>query len=225
MSYIDLIILVVMALLVFAGYHKGFVRMLFSLAKVVVTIPLSFLISDWLLPSVMNDVVTPYALEQIESKLQSLSGGADSVAEQLQEAFPSLPASAVEALQQQWDQALTSDPQFAQHLFDNTIEPAVSIITQVVLFLAVFLILSIVLWVVSLLLKPKKDSALGKADRFFGGVLGLVKAVILLFVFCTIVQLLSSFMDSFESNSLVQALQQSLIVRYVNIINPFNTFI
>lgn len=225
MTYIDLIILAVMALLVFAGCHKGFVRMLFSLAKVVVTIPLSFLVSDWLTPYVMRSVVAPYALDWIEQKLTSIAAGSGSLAGTLQEALPFLPQSALDSLQQMWDLNMEYDPQYAQHLFDNAIEPVASVITQVLVFIAACIVISLLLWLLSLALKPKKDTALGKADRLFGGVLGLIKAVLLLFVFCTIVQFLSTFLGSFEGSSLVQALQESFIVRQINTINPFNVFI
>ena len=224
LSYIDLIILVVMALVVFSGCHKGFVRTLFSLAKFVVTIPLAFLLSDWLTPYVMRDIVTPYALEQLETKLQTVSGSG-SVAEAVRSVLPFLPDSAADSLQQQWDLAVAADPAFVQHLFDNTIEPVANIVVQVLVFLAACLVLSIALWLISLLLKPKKDSTLGKADRVFGGVLGFVKAVMLLFVFCTIIQVLSTFLASFESSSLAQALEQRFIIRQINTINPFNDFV
>lgn len=120
---------------------------------------------------------------------------------------------------------MTDTERMAEEIYNSAIQPVVSTVVRVALFFVVSALISCLIWAVARLLTPKNDSLLGKTDRFFGAVLGLVKSVVVVFVFCAVVNAFAEITPKVEGDTFVNALNDSLIIQKINEVNPINKFI
>ena len=225
MNYVDFIIIAFVILIMVLNYFKGFIYSAVSLCRVVVTIPLGIAASSSLLPVVMGEI-SPLAIESINQQLKA-SSNLDEFFNNVNSALESLPQSIFGFLQDKFESVsrMTDTERMAEEIYNSAIQPVVSTVVRVALFVVVSALISCLIWAVARLLTPKKDSLLVKTDRFFGAVLGLVKSVVVVFVFCAVVNAFAEITPKVDGDTFVNALNDSLIIQKINEVNPINKFI
>lgn len=225
MNYVDFIIVAFVIFIMILNYFKGFVYSAISLGRVIVTIPLGIVASSHITPVVMDEI-SPLVIESINQKLQA-SSNLDEFFNSINSALSALPQSVFGFLQNKFESIsiMVDTQRMAEEIYNSAIQPVVSTIVRVLMFVIVSALISCLIWAVSRLLIPKKDSLLGKTDRLLGAVLGLVKAAVVVFVFCAVINAFAEITPKVEGDTFVNALNDSLIIQKINEVNPINKFI
>lgn len=107
------------------------------------------------------------------------------------------------------------DEVFVENFVDTFAYPIIKEVSIVILFVVIFILLFVLFVYVSKLLSKitKKIPIIGKANTFFGIILGVLKSVTLIFVICAFFNI-SAFL--FEVEELKVLLSDSIIFNYIN---------
>ena len=100
-------------------------------------------------------------------------------------------------------------------IIDKIMMPVVETVTLVVLFVLFVLALKVVVWLLDGIVK--KIPVVKETDKIFGGILGILKGVVVVFVVCLILAFMSK---SSENTQFVEMVSTSKILEFVNNNNP-----
>ena len=108
-----------------------------------------------------------------------------------------------------------SEEMLVESFTDGVVYPVVTDVIKVVLFVAFFVLLIVLLFKASKLLSKviKKLPVIGKANTFFGMILGVVKSVAIVFIICMVLNTVSYL---FEIEELKLMLSDSIIFNNIN---------
>lgn len=108
-----------------------------------------------------------------------------------------------------------SEEVLVESFTDGVVYPVVTDVIKVVLFVAFFVLLIVLLFKASKLLSKviKKLPVIGKANTFFGMILGVVKSVAIVFIICMVLNTVSYL---FEIEELKLMLSDSIIFNNIN---------
>lgn len=230
----DVILVAIVALIIALSAKKGFTASLLSTVSVVLSGFLSYKftepVSEFIYSSFLRGKIEEKFTEVLSSlstdvsfngKINAMLGALPKGYVDVAQAFGLNVNSAIENSMQL---DVTSNEQLIQLLIDNIAGYVVTAIVQLVVFLALFILLAIVFKFVSKLLNKivEKLPVVGKANSILGGVLGFVKAVVFVFVTCTVICVL---VNSTDIGLLKDFVSSSYIYRFVLDYNPLVNFI
>lgn len=180
MTLLDYILAAIVVLMAIWGYRRGLLSGLIGVAKYVVGVPVSLFISRRYAEAVYENLVQPKALEQVRESIAGASG-VDTYIGALQDKMQSLP----QAVQGNFDfSALQKASAKAAEDFvmQQLIEPIGCLLVKIVLFLLSFIIIGLICWLLSAMLRRKqgKKTVFTCANSLLGGAFGLVKGCMFL---------------------------------------------
>lgn len=225
---IDTVLVLLFAVMVIYGIKEGFVRMALNTVAVFVAFIIAKTLSPGFASAFYNTFLSERVYESIQDKL-AVSGNSGQAAKQAAAVLESIPEFAaniansigidLNGLTSQVKQMELSGASLARDLTDKVAAPILTAVMQVVMFVVLLIIFYLILLVVIRIVdRVFKLPVLKTANRFLGGILGVVKGGVLVFLICVVLGLLfGSGGDSFISKSV----ESSYLVDFVNGIADF----
>lgn len=209
----DVVIIAVLALFVALGWHRGLLLSLCGLAAAVVAFFGAGLVADTLSAPVA-DMIAPKLTATIEDRFALYDIGAEGVIDTLREEnglFAWAADAAEEALEEQ--EILPNVPEVISAIAQYTAQRIAHGVIFALSFLILYILLTIALHALDIVVKlPVLDFCNGLG----GGVIGLVKGVLIVFVGAAAL-MASSYQPS------PQALESSYILKFFVVYNPILT--
>ena len=145
------------------GFRRGLLSGLIGTAKYAVGVPVSLFVSHQYYQAVYDNLVEPKALAKVQEKMQALP----------------------QALQGDFDFAALkkgSAKTAADFVMQQLVEPAACLLVKIALFLLSFLIIALICWLLSAMLRKKqgKKTIFTQTNSLLGGAFGLVKGCLFL---------------------------------------------
>lgn len=228
------VVLIVIGTVIFSAV-KGLAGMLLHLAAMVAAAVLAFSLASPVADFTFRVGVEPAVTEKVEETLRE--GGGRSLEEQVNGVFDSLPGFVVnilesagvskESMQQSFRENMGADAHdSAQRITESAFRPAVTPLLYVLCLLVLFLVFFAVLSVAaSMLEKLFHLPVIGTVNHVLGGVLGLVKAAVVLLVLSLCVAFSISVTHN-ESKALNrEAVESTYLYRTIEEYNPLIGFI
>ena len=228
MNYIvDIILVALVVITVGVAVKKGFITTLIE--------TFSFLISAFaakeISPLVSNWAYEAFIRDTVEKSFNNILSGAASgmsmqaKANELLSDIPEgmlklaeLTGTDINALASTVSAQAATNDQLVQNLIDKVVYNIVTSVSQAIFFIVLFILFTIILSIVAKLFKKvNKIPLLGKVNEVLGGVIGVIKAVIIVFVICTIMYIVVGVMDE---NAFVDAVVNSKIYSFICEYNP-----
>lgn len=218
MNVIDLALLCIAVIMMISGAKKGILVSLLGTVRFFVGIPLSFAVSDryyrLIYDGYVRDVIYKSVIDKINSQA-NIEGYIAQLNEKLQ-SFPvvtkgNLDMSALSSF---------SNKDLAVYVTDTLLKPIAESVVKAAVFAVVLLVFYLLTGVIIGLIRKirkSKKAPLRRTGGFLGGVFGLVKAAGLVFVLCTVFDLIVS---TGVQGEFVKLLSESLAVEFVGKINP-----
>ncbi len=228
MNYIvDIVIVALVFIIIGAAVKKGFISTLIETFSFLISAfaasKLSPVVSGWAYDAFVRDTVEKRFNDVLSEAASGMSmqAKADELLSNIPEGMLNLAeltdfdtaalTSSVSA------QAATND-QLIQNLIDNVVYNVVTAVSQAVVFILLFIVFIIALSFISKLFKKvNKIPLIGKVNEILGGVIGVVKAVVVVFVACTVLYIVVGVMDE---NAFVEAVINSKIYSFICEYNP-----
>lgn len=231
MAYIfDLIIVGILVMSVIFAYRRGFVQSIVQFLGYIVAFVVALTLSTPVATFVFDGVLS----EGIETKLTDtfVNFSDVTISEKVDQFLEELPAPIASALKNSDgvestiielnDTVELTGEKFAEALLKNAIRPVVISLMQIIIFIALFILLSIAIKLISKLFKPiTKLPLIRQVDGILGAVLGLVKGVVFVLAFVSLLQLVAAVSPA---DGLITAdmLDDSLLVGRIAAINPLS---
>ena len=228
-NYVDIGIAAIFLLLALIGYHRGLIINVVNFIRYTVGLFLCFYLSHNLYLPLYEVYVRERALQYIQEKL-IVDTNLDATLQNLQEFGNSLPV----FLQNSFStEALTlSSDDLAQTILVNVFEPLLFTVLKAAIFIAVFLLFfgatGLLIRVAQRRSRKKeekngKKSVLKKTDKLLGGVLGIMKAAVIVLAITSVLVYYQELNESDAPSAFMQEVQSSSILQILDSINPFNT--
>lgn len=228
MNYIvDILIVALVFVIVGAAVKKGFVSTLIETFSFLISAfaasKLSPIVSGWAYDAFIRDTVEKNfnaALSEAASGM-SMQAKAEELLSNIPEGMIKLAEltgfNTENLIYSVSAQAATND-QLVQNLIDSVVYNVVIAVSQAVVFILLFIVFIIALGFISKLFKKvNKIPLIGKVNEILGGILGIIKAVIVVFVVCTVLYIVAGVMDK---NAFVEAVVNSRIYSFICEYNP-----
>ena len=221
----------IVILLLLLGYKRGFIRTVINLIGYAVSAVLAYFLSQPLATFIFDAFFRKGSVDMINGELTKLSGG-QSVSSLLDSAFAAIPervmalaSSYVGPLDEIKASIAASAPttaDVAAAVVEQVIGPIVTIMIQSFAFLILFIVFCILVKIITKALKIiDKLPVIGTANAVLGLVVGLVQAVIFLFIFTSavslVIQMSGNQMDVVNS----EIVGQSHVFKAIYNMNPF----
>ena len=163
MSVLDYILIALVVLMAVWGFRRGLLSGLIGTAKYAVGVPVSLFVSHQYYQVVYDKLVEPKALAKVQEKMQALP----------------------QALQGDFDFAALkkgSAKTAADFVMQQLVEPAACLLVKIALFLLSFIIIALICWLLSAMLRKKqgKNTVFTRTNSLLGGAFGLVKGCLFL---------------------------------------------
>lgn len=231
MNYIDLAVIIIIALFTYLGYKKGFFVSLLELLRYIVGVPLCFSVSDKYSPVVYESYVRPKAVEMISEKVNSASS-IEALSLEIQNELKELPSFLVDSIDlSSFDfnkSQLTK--QIMESIFDPVLIPLTKCVVFICCFVAFFGITGIILSIFKHSRKKKskksgkKESSISKTDRIFGGIFGICKSFVTIIAISSILLYILDVSASKDTAFFAQ-IESSKLLPLIDSINPINLLI
>lgn len=227
----DVAVFAIVILLLLLGYKRGFIRTVINLIGYAVSAVLAYFLSQPLATFIFDAFFRKGSVDMINGELTKLSGG-QSVSSLLDSAFAAIPervmalaSSYVGPLDEIKASIAASAPttaDVAAAVVEQVIGPIVTIMIQSFAFLILFIVFCILVKIITKALKIiDKLPVIGTANAVLGLVVGLVQAVIFLFIFTSavslVIQMSGNQMDVVNS----EIVGQSHVFKAIYNMNPF----
>ena len=233
MAYIlDLIVLAVVAVTVFLGYRRGFIRTIVQLVGCVAAFALALSLSATVSTYIYDDLLRDGLHEKIETAWNDtvVEGAANTVTEQVESVMENLPSfftatldadALVEGITGSVGNTDTGTA-VADYLVNDMLRPICVAILRFVSFLVLYLVLMLVIRLLEKLITPLiKLPLIRQTDGTLGAVIGLFKGIIFALVAVTIMQLIAASATSGPCTQ--ENLDNSLLAGWIADINPLSS--
>ena len=216
MNFIDLSIIILILLIVWEGYARGFIVSLLSLVRFAVGIPVSFFIADKYSLALYNS----HFRENISSRIF-----ADIESTGISEYIASVKTGVPEFISGTVDLSFLDNANtaaVADGVMKNIVDPVAETITKVALFVVSIVVFYLITGIILHIVKKMSNSSKApfkNTNKFLGAVLGLLKALVIVFAVATVGGFIT---DSFSSgdNIFLKQLESSAVIEFVNKFNP-----
>lgn len=229
MAYIvDIAIVVLFAVVVVAAYKKGFLSTVIDTLAIGVAAVVSYMFFETVAEGAYNLLVRDLVETRFTRVLDDISSSL-SIAEKVTAMIEGLPQGAVklaEAMGVNFN-ALTLSMSAGSNLSDDALidlavekigHPIMINITEVITFVAMFIVITFAMKFLAGIFKKANDiPLLGKLNAGLGGVIGIVKAVAVVFVVCTVFYFIAGMSGA---EPVIEAVNNSIIYKYVIEYNP-----
>ena len=182
---IDILLIVIFALLVFRGWHKGFMKSILGLGRLILSLVITITCGSAFAAWIDAKFVNPPVFEKVYQKFSDIAaevtataeGGIDALVEKIPEAFRGYldletvdPTAEINALVEEWSHTVA----------DSISKVIATVIGYVLLFILAFIVLTVVIFIVG---KLAKLPVLKTVDKVLGLVVGIASgALAVLFV-------------------------------------------
>lgn len=237
---IDLVLLIVVVLCCKSGRKNGFAKTLVSFFGVFIAFILAVVLCKPVANGIYAGVIEKPVVSGIESAInqkieENVSGEPNSqqIISTVEEAFEKLPAFVRNAVKFEDKKAEFTEkinefysqnvPEFSQRIADTIVKPPVVAVLSVVVFI---LILLIAILVCSLLAKSlklvNKLPLLGSLNAFLGGLLGVLKGIIIVLIINWVLVLIVGDSGSLFKVITPETVNSSIIMKNLTALNPLN---
>ncbi|MBO5064783.1 MAG: CvpA family protein [Clostridia bacterium] len=220
----DGFLLFISLIIIIYSAKKGFVSSVLGTASVVgatvLSRNLSIVASEFIYCSFLRDIVKEQITEVFKSIPDSLTLSAK--LDVITASFPVWMLRIAEAAgidsKAVFDELIknenTSGEKLIESFTDSVVSPAVTEVLNIALFVIAFVLLIVLFFNISKLLSKVigKLPVIGKANTFFGFVLGILKACAVVFIACTLLNVIAFLLDVEELKLL---LADSIIIQYI----------
>ncbi|MGN0470726.1 MAG: CvpA family protein [Acutalibacteraceae bacterium] len=228
---LDLTVVVIIAIMIIAGYKRGLVNSVIDFAGVIVAAVAASFIASLAAVSIYDNFIMNKVIESAESAFAAIPSQA-TAAQQAEKIFSSLPDYAVNALSLSGIDvnALSSKiassngavPQLIESLVRPTAVRLVSTIVTIILFV-IFTVL--IAFLAKFLTKAVNAVGLSVINRIGGAAFGAVKAVILIMVLTLILYFIMMLLPSDTVNEMNDAIEHSYLYSGIYKLNFLNKII
>ncbi len=196
---IDLIVVVIIAIMALISAKRGFVRVAIETLGFIAAIIVGLTLSTTLADVTYNKLIEPAIVSSVGSVAENATGdSADEVWDSMPD-FIKNNADKVGINKDSIKQELTdnigdSANEMIISISQNTIKPmAVSILKALYSVILILVLLVVVKFLARIVNKMFNVSILGKINNILGGSLGIIKGLIIAWIFCTALSLVISF--------------------------------
>ncbi len=219
-NYIDILLVILFAASIAAGYAKGFVLSLISFAKYIIGFPLAFYVADTYSSDVYERFVQSQVLERVSEGL-STAADIDSFVASVREAVNSLPFGLSHVIDLSFLDGLNADSA-AGAVTDNIVEPVAMVAVKILLFVLTVAAFYVITWIVARIIRKLdnvKHMPLKKTNKFLGAVFGALQGVASLAVISALLVFARDFLLE-PANGFSQQIASSAVVAFINKLNP-----
>lgn len=228
LNYVDVIIVGVLLLTFFVGYAKGILITLVNLIRYSVGLFLCMFVAN----GYSEMFYISFVKERIVNKLSAqvvTSANIDEILANLNTTVNSLPSFVKKGIDVT-SLSFSSGDDIASIIAENVFQPIALVIVKVLLFVLTFVVFfgltGLIIHGIRKRNSKKRSesrhkSKLKTVDRIFGGLFGLVKGALIVFIFVSAVGTISQ-LDSFRDNAFVSTALNSSLYNYLLDVNPFN---
>lgn len=220
-NFIDVVLFLILAACIAGGYFRGFLLSVISFAKYIVGIPFAFWVADSLSGGIYEKFVSQAALKKISSGL-SQTADIDSFVSSVREAVGEMPFGIGGSVDLSFLDGVSNDTA-ATAILNNIVEPVAVAVIKVIVFIIILVLFFVAVWLVSKLIKKlmsSKHAPLKHTNKFLGAVFGALKGVVALAALSAALTFLRDFLFS-SSESFVSLVDSSVVIEFINKINPF----
>lgn len=219
-NYIDILLVIIFAASIAAGYARGLVLSLISFAKYIIGFPLAFYVADTYSAGFYDRFVESSAFERVAQGL-STTADIDSFVSSVQEAVNELPFGLSQAVDLSFLSGLSTDSA-ARAVTDNIVEPVATVIIKILLFVLTVLVFYVITWIVGRIIRKLdhvKHMPLKKTNKFLGAVFGALQGAVSLAVISAVLIFINDFLLQ-PADSFSQQIVSSSVIEFINKINP-----
>ncbi len=203
MNYIlDLAVIAIIILMALISAKRGFVRVAVEVVGFIAAVMLSLTLSSALSELTYNKAIEPAIISSVEETAQNVT---DTTAENTWNALPKFIKNNAEKFGVN-KQEITNDisnnvgdsaVDIVRNVSQKTIKPmAVSILKTLYTVILMIVLLVVVKFLARIVNKLFSFSLIGKVNKLLGGVLGVVKGLIIAWIFCSAVYVIISFTEN-----------------------------
>ena len=223
--FLDVLVVAVFGLSIFLGWKNGLIKSLTGLISFAVAIAvatwLSTPVANWVFDSAVAPAITASIVEVQDEATQQAIQSADEMLAQLPDGVRMLLTSVGIEVDETLAQKIQGDNvgTLAERLVMDVFKPMIisifRIVAMLLLFVVTTLLMSVIMWVVD---KAFKLPMLREANRVLGVIPGAINGVLGMLLAVTLMQLLCS-LDVLITP---EAIESSLLVNWINNMNPFS---
>lgn len=234
MAYIiDILIVVLFVFLVSLAYKKGFLSTIIDTFAVVISAIASHKLFEGVAESVYNLLVRDLVETRFTRVLDDISSSL-SVSEKITAMIDGLPQGAVKLAQVMGVDMTSlsnsmnmsgglSDDELIKLAVDKIGHTIMINVTEVVTFIVLFIVITIALKFIAGIFKKANDiPLLGKFNALLGGVVGVVKALAIVYIVCTAFYFIAGMSGA---GPVIEAVNSSIIYKFIVENNPIISLI
>ncbi|WP_308567719.1 CvpA family protein [uncultured Eubacterium sp.] len=227
-NYVDVVIVGVLLLAFFVGYSKGIFITLVNLIRYSVGLFLCMFVTNEYYQIVYDSFVQDKIVNSLSQKVVT-TANIDEILSNLNSTIDTLPSFIKDGINLS-SLSFSSGDDVAAVIADNVFMPVALILVKAALFLLTFIVFfgatGLVIRLIRNRNKKKRNEKGGKStikgiDRVLGGVFGIVKGALIVFIFVSAVSGASQ-IDGFRDNAVINTALNSSIYNWLVNINPFN---
>lgn len=228
LNYVDVIIVGVLLLAFFVGYSKGILITLVNLIRYSVGLFLCMFVANGYSEMFYNSFVKERIVNKLSAQVVT-SANIDEILANLNTTVNSLPSFVKKGIDIT-SLSFSSGDDIASIIAENVFQPIALVIVKVLLFVLTFVVFfgltGLIIHGIRKRNSKKRSesrhkSKLKTVDRIFGGLFGLVKGALIVFIFLSAVGAISQ-LDSFRDNAFISTALNSSLYNYLLDVNPFN---
>lgn len=235
MNYvIDIILLLLAVMIITASAKKGFLSSLLESLSLIISATVSYFIT----PGVSEFIYQKFVYNSVKNKLSeailSISSG-QSLGDKVTELIGKLPEGALRLAESSGvdvnslaasvsQSSVGTNEALVNTVTDNIAYNILIVAIEAVVFLVLFILLSVVIKLFSKLITKimKKLRLMGSVNKFFGAALGVIKAVVVILIICTVMFFIAGASDN---ASVVSTIEASKIYEFISANNPILNFL
>ncbi|MBQ6935414.1 MAG: CvpA family protein [Clostridia bacterium] len=227
--FLDLVLLAVLVLFVVLGARKGFVKALLDGFSTLISGVLAYRFAEPVSQYAYDAFVRNMLKNRISNTLSSTVNNYNTVSEKVEVLITKIPESAVtfseklgfnvtevleSVVRANSDKDVLIDAIMVD-IIDKIMMPLVETVTFVALLILFAIALTIVVKMLTSIIN--KLPVLKESDKILGGILGVFKGIIVIFVVCAILMFMA---DSSQNQEFIEIVTSSKILEFVNNNNP-----
>ena len=190
---LDLVIILIIALCVFIGIKRGAIKEIVSLIGIVVALILAITISKigatFIYNRFVGEAIYNTVYKAVEDKVGAdISTTIDALPEEIFQIGDAIGVDISEKLESGLKEDTNLASSVAEIVSESIAKPLVITIIQLVLFIILFVVFKVLIgWLGKILNIVAKLPVLGSANKLVGGIVGLLKGVIIASIVCYVV--------------------------------------
>lgn len=233
-NIIDVVLTVIFILSAFVGYKKGLLLTIINIVRYSLGFSLCFYCSNALSQPFYDMFIRERAIDYVNANIVS-SSGIDGTLTNIADIKSSLPPFASDLVNLD-SITIPSGDDVSTYLVNTIVEPAMIGVAKIVIFLLVYVLFFGATWIIIRLLtkaskrrekhrkeKNKKKSLSKRTNQLLGAIFGVVKSAVLVLAIVTVLKYVQTLVNT--NADLYQMLDSSVILNFINDINPFNELI